>query len=82
MKVDDNYKFPAIAGVHEQTVQTAEEHAARNAQPRRRRQPSTPRCGRIETFQVDKSVMAMALRIARGDSRRLQINKDGSVIVR
>jgi hypothetical protein len=74
--------LPEIAGLHEQTVRDAELHTASYARPARQSDPRRPRVGRVEHVRADNAVMAEALRLARGDARRLQVNKDGSVYVR
>lgn len=41
-----------------------------------------PRSGKVETTKIDRRVMREALKIAKGDARKLKINKDGSVEIR
>jgi hypothetical protein len=77
----DEYHLPEVASVHEKTVQDAQRHADEH-QAHRRYSPRRHRGGRVDTFKVDDDVMAVALKLAGGDARRLQINKDGSVYVR
>lgn len=55
----------------------AELAAARR--PRRRR---TPAAGPLTVVRADPRVMRAALRIAAGDAGRIQVQHDGSVIVR
>jgi len=75
-------KFPKVATVHERTVQEAQQHADRYARPYRRSSTRSPRVGRVQTMKADELVMAEALKLAGGDARRLQVNRDGSVYVR
>lgn len=48
-----------------------------------KRQRKTPnKNGAVEVTKIDKRVMREALRLARGDAKRLKINKDGTVVVK
>lgn len=75
-------QFPKVATVHERTVQEAQQHADRYARSSRRGQDRRPRAGQVQTIRTDEDVMAEALKLAGGDARRLQVNRDGSVYVR
>lgn len=76
-------KFPEGAWLHESTVRDAERHSAEGRQARRRkpvrRRPAavTEEC----TIVIDRRVLREALRIARGNKARLELCRDGSVIV-
>jgi hypothetical protein len=74
--------LPEVAGLHEQTVRDAELHTASYARPARSESRRPRVNSRVEHVRADNAVMAEALRLARGDARRLQVNRDGSVYVR
>lgn len=66
-------------GLHESTVQNAEQHAR---QPRRRGPDQRPRTTLTRSVKVDPRVMKVAKRLVNGDVSRITIVDATTVIVR
>ena len=68
--------------LHPKTVQNSEQ-LAKDGKRARRKKPvhRTPRVSRVRQTKIDKEVMRVALKLAKGDRSRLKLHNDGSVTV-
>jgi len=71
-------KPTTVKVVYREGATPLDRQKSRPARRSRPRQHSAP----VQTLRVDRAVMATALRLARGDASRLQVNRDGSVYVK